>query len=223
MVHLPRLPQYYAGRARERTLAEDDKFAHRCVQCSALQHASRARGASVRAHACARQRGCGSGGGEARPAPARATLTPPRPLAPSAPRRPPPPRARSYQHSHSHAAEMAGRRQRYAQLVGEMFGPPGGGGGGGGGEDGGGQLGLLQAGVDWDRLHALEAEAALRAATVTELETDSAAHGAYAQLPELERTDRQTELSRAYVAAIKAKLALAEAIPELPAVADGLL
>jgi hypothetical protein len=69
--------------------------------------------------------------------------------------------------------------------------------------------------VDWSHLHALQAEVALRAATVSELEAEAAAANRYADIELLDRADKQTELSNAYIHSIKAKLALHAAIPDL--------
>ena len=115
----------------------------------------------------------------------------------------------------------------------------GGGGGGGGdrgdggacasggareraGSDGGDTASqLVRANIDWNRLHALEAEAALRAATVAELEAEAAASDRHAHAEPLERADLQSDLTRAYAESIRAKLALHAAIPDVQPGAEG--
>lgn len=174
---LAKPPAYYAGRARERVVREDETFAHR------------------------------------------------------------------FEQSHEHAQDSVAKRQRYAQLVAEIHWSPtkskGGGSsskGGGSGEedspgggaavargganagDGGGAAGaLLRAGIDWQALHALEAEVTLRAAAVAELEAEALAANRYEGAELLDRTDKQTALSQAYADSIRAKLALHAAIPDLAA------
>jgi hypothetical protein len=71
--------------------------------------------------------------------------------------------------------------------------------------------------IDWAQIHKLTAHAELRAADVAELEADAHAARGYVDADAFARFDRQTELSDAIIASIKAKLALNAALPDVGA------
>jgi len=147
-----RVPTYYAGRARERIVKEDEKLANR------------------------------------------------------------------FEQSHEAALESKAKQTRYAALVHEI--------------NGGGGFGNLpahrsHAELDAEEeeeeesalvdLRALEAEVSIRAAAVAAFEADAVEAERYVGAEALDRCEKQSELSTAYVESIKAKLALHAALPEIPA------